>query len=119
MNLLIVEDNQQMRRMIKQVVGDLALQMHECGDGSEALPAYTRHRPDWVLMDVRMKEMDGICATRQIKSVFPEANIMIVTDYDDDALREEARLAGARAYVVKENLQDVRRILCAPDSSDL
>jgi CheY-like chemotaxis protein len=108
-----------MRLMIKSVIGDLAAETHECSDGVEALPAYALHRPDWVLMDVRMKEMDGLCATRQIKSVFPEANIMIVTDYDDDMLREEARLAGACAYVVKENLQDMRRILCAPDSSDL
>lgn len=111
MNLLIVEDNEQMRRMIKTVVQSLAASIHECSDGVEALPAYEQHRPDWVLMDVRMKELDGITATRQIRASYPEANIMIVTDYDDPDVREAAREAGARAYVVKENLFELRRQL--------
>ena len=111
MNLLIVEDNDQMRRMIVRLVRGLAEHTYECSDGVKALPAYTIHRPDWVLMDVKMKEMDGITATQQIKASYPEANIMIVTDYDDPDLREAARSAGAREYVTKENLLDVRRIL--------
>ena len=111
MNLLIVEDNEQMRRMIVKLVRGLAAHTYECSDGVEALAAYTMHRPDWVLMDVKMKEMDGISATRQIKASYPQANIMIVTDYDDADLREAAQKAGASEYVTKENLLDVRRIL--------
>lgn len=111
MNLLIVEDNDQIRRMIVELVRGLAAHTYECSDGVEALAAYMMHRPDWVLMDVQMKEMDGITATRQIRASYPEANIMIVTDYDDADLREAARSAGAREYVTKENLLEVRRIL--------
>ena len=111
MNLLIVEDNDQMRRMIIKLVSDLAEQTYECSDGAEALAAYTLYRPDWVLMDIEMREMDGISATRQIKASYPEAKIMIVTDYDDADLREAARGAGACEYVTKENLLDVRRVL--------
>jgi len=111
MDLLIVEDNDQMRRMIVKLVSGLAEHTYECSDGAEALPAYTMHRPDCVLMDVKMKEMDGISATRQIKASYPEANIIIVTDYDDPDLREAARCAGACEYVTKENLFDVRRVL--------
>jgi CheY-like chemotaxis protein len=111
MNLLIVEDNDQMRRMIIKLVGGLAEHTYECSDGAEALSAYMMHRPDWVLMDAKMKEMDGISATRQIKASYPEANIVIVTDYDDADLREAARKAGACEYVTKENLLDVRRVL--------
>jgi CheY-like chemotaxis protein len=114
MDLLIVEDNDQMRRMIVKLVHGLAEHTYECSDGAEALPAYTMHRPDWVLMDVKMKEMDGISATRQIKASYPKANIMIVTDYDDPDLREAARKAGACEFVTKENLFDVRRILSLP-----
>jgi CheY-like chemotaxis protein len=116
MDLLIVEDNDQMRRMIVRSVHDLAEHTWECSDGAEALPAYTRHRPDWVLMDLRMKQMDGISATRQIKASYPEANIMIVTDHDDPDLREAAREAGACEYVTKENLLDLRRILATLES---
>ena len=113
MKLLIVEDNDRMRRMLVKLVHGLAQQIYECSDGAEALPAYALHRPDWVLMDVRMKEIDGISATRQLKASYPDANIMIVTDFDDPDLREAARKAGAREYVTKENLLDVRRILGA------
>jgi CheY-like chemotaxis protein len=111
LNLLIVEDNQPMRDLIRSIVSDLAGDVTECGDGAEALFAYQRCRPDWVLMDIRMKEMDGLSATRQIKASYPEANIMIVTDYDSPNMRAAARCAGACEYVTKENLLDVRRIL--------
>jgi CheY-like chemotaxis protein len=110
-NLLIVEDNQPMRDLIRSIISDLAGDVTECSDGAEALFAYTKCRPDWVLMDIRMKEMDGISATRQIKASFPDANIMIVTDYDSPNMQEAARSAGAREYVTKENLLEVRRIL--------
>ncbi|MEP7337098.1 MAG: response regulator transcription factor [Acidobacteriota bacterium] len=111
MTLLIVEDNQAMRQMIKKLVGDLTESITECIDGSEALAAYQACRPEWVLMDLRMKEMDGLAATRQITAAFPEARIIIVTDYDDSGLRAAARRSGACAYVVKENLLQLRRIL--------
>lgn len=112
MDLLIIEDNDRMRGLIKQLVGDLAAAIYECGDGAEALPAYARHRPDWVLMDIQMGQLDGLEATRQLKAAWPEARICIVTHYDDEETREAARSAGAQAYVVKEDLLAVRRILC-------
>jgi two-component system response regulator DegU len=111
MRLLIVEDNYQMRRLIKSIVGDLAEAVLECGDGSEALEAYRAHKPDWVLMDVEMKTLDGISATRQITTAFPDARILIVTEYNNADWREEARHAGAIGYVLKENLLEVRATL--------
>ena len=111
MNLLIVEDNGEMRRLIKSLVEDLAEVICECSDGAQALDAFNAQRPDWVLMDLKMREMDGLTATRLIKSADPAAKIIIVTDYDDEQLREAARVAGACDYVVKENLPDVRRLL--------
>jgi CheY-like chemotaxis protein len=111
MRLLIVEDNATIRRMINSIVKDLAEEITECSDGSEALAAYRESRPDWVLMDIKMKETDGLAATRQIRAAFPGANIVIVTNYDEADLREAARDAGARAYVVKEDLFALREVL--------
>jgi DNA-binding NarL/FixJ family response regulator len=111
MNFLIVEDNENMRRTIRSIIAALAGETHECSDGSEALAAYAEHLPDWVLMDVKMKEMDGITATHQIKAAFPKANIMIVSDYDDPDLRIAARRAGASEYIVKDSLLKMYDIL--------
>ena len=116
MKLLIVEDNSEMRRLIASLLRDLAESINECSDGAEALSAYTKHRPDWVLMDIKMDGLDGIAATKQIIEAFPGAQIMIVTDYDDAKLREAARSAGACEYVTKEDLLALRRILSAPQS---
>jgi DNA-binding NarL/FixJ family response regulator len=55
--------------------------------------------------------ISGLAATRQIIAAFAEAKIMIVTDYDDAKLREAAYQAGAREYVLKEDLLSLRRIL--------
>ena len=114
MKLMIVEDNEQMRRFIRSLVARLADDIHEYSDGSEAVAAYAAHHftgADWVLMDVEMKGMDGITATRKIKEAFADANIMIVTQHDDIQLRASALDAGAADYVLKENLATVRRIL--------
>ena len=111
MRLQIVEDNYQMRRLIKSIVGELADSVFECADGSEALQAYEANRPDWVLMDIEMKALDGITATKQIKAAFPDARIVMVTEFDNADWREAARLAGALGYVLKENLLELRPIL--------
>ena len=100
-----------MRELIKGVVSDLATHIYECGDGSDALALYTEHRPDWVLMDIEMAEVDGLVATRQIKQVFPDANIMIITNYNDTKMRQAAQQAGASAYILKEDLLAVRHLL--------
>ena len=111
MNLLIVEDNVIMRSLLRRMVAGLASVIYECGDGAEALAIYATHQPDWVLMDIRMKRIDGLQATRQIKAAFPDARVIIVTNHDDADSREAARAAGACEYVLKDNLLDVVRIL--------
>ena len=111
MKLLIVDDHVAMRRMIGRVVNDMASDIEECGDGSEALAAYTQYRPDCVLMDIEMSRVDGITATREILMAFPGAKVVIVTKHDDQQLREEALKAGACGYVLKDNLIAIRELL--------
>ncbi|HEV2381080.1 MAG TPA: response regulator [Terriglobia bacterium] len=111
LKLLIVDDSARVRRLIKSMVAGLACEVQECGDGAEALPVYNVHRPDFVLMDIQMGRTDGITTTRRIKEADPPARIIIVTDDDQADLREAARRAGACAYVVKENLLELVRLL--------
>ncbi|HTV04070.1 MAG TPA: response regulator transcription factor [Acidobacteriaceae bacterium] len=104
MTVLIVEDNDGIRRLLRRALFETASIVLECRDGADALDAYTRHRPDVVLMDVRMPRLDGLTATRQIRQFDPSAKIVIVTDYDDDDLRAAAVEAGACDYALKQNL---------------
>jgi CheY-like chemotaxis protein len=110
-SVMIVDDNEEIRRMLRSVLADLADPIYECHDGGEADAAYRRHRPDWVLMDVSMEPVDGITATRHITAAFPYARVVIVTQYEDASLRNAAREAGACGYLSKDNLLDVRRYL--------
>ena len=111
LKLLIVDDKAQVRSMIRRFLSDLAAEISETDDGESALDAYAAFLPDWVLMDIEMKHTNGIVATERVRAVYPEANIVIVTNYDDDSLRERAMAAGARGYVLKENLLALRSML--------
>lgn len=111
MKLLIVDDNPAVRRLIRNLALPLAREIWECADGQEATAAYSSYKPDLVFMDIRMDPIDGIQATRLIKAVDPAARIIIVTDYEDKALRQAALQAGAIAYALKDNLLDLVRLL--------
>ncbi len=111
MLLMIVEDNLGMRRLIKNLVADFAEVICECADGAAAIRMYAEQHPDWVLMDIELKQMDGIAASRQIKTDFPEAKIVIVTISDHKRLREAAREAGASGFVLKDDLRMLRSLL--------
>jgi CheY-like chemotaxis protein len=110
-SVMIVDDSDEIRRMLRAVLANLADPIYECHNGDEADAAYGTHRPDWVLMDVAMEPMDGIAATRRITQAFPEARVVMVTQHADVLLREAAREAGACGYLLKDNLLDVRRFL--------
>ena len=104
MKVLIIDDNPKMRTFIRQVLTETSTEIYECTDGQWALQAYREYRPDWVFMDIKMNLKDGITATREIHEEFPEAKIIIVTEYSDDVFRKEAKVAGAIDYVLKEHL---------------
>lgn len=111
MKVLIVEDSVPMLKMIRRTIVCCCEEIYDCDDGAAAIVLYSRQRPDWVLMDIELKQMNGIAATRQIINDFPDAKILMVTNYDDRDLRQAAIEAGARGYVLKDNLLEVRQIL--------
>ena len=111
MSLLIVDDDERMRGLIRSIVADLADSITECGDGAEAEACYTEHHPDWVLMDLMMPRMNGFEATSRIMAFDPAAKIVIVTGNESQRLRDAATSAGACAFVSKENLLDLRQLI--------
>jgi len=111
LSILIVDDHAEMRQLIRSMLIGLAGEVNECADGSQALAAYRKHIPDWVLMDIRMKELSGIDATRQLRAAFPEARVIIVSEMGNATSRKAAQEAGACAYVLKEDLLSLPAIL--------
>jgi CheY-like chemotaxis protein len=121
MTVLIVDDNSGIRRVLRRLLADTGTLIWECADGSEALAAYEEHRPDIVLMDIRMPTIDGLTATRLIRGYDPSARIIVLTDYQDEDMKSAALEAGAREYVLKQEIAGLPEIvssLAGPDGAN-
>jgi len=101
--LMIVDDHEVLRmglRAALEVEPDFAV-VAEASSGQEAIDRARAHRPDIVLMDVRMEGMDGIEACREIRSEFPEMRVLMLTSFAEEETVAAALLAGATGYVLK------------------
>jgi DNA-binding NarL/FixJ family response regulator len=101
---LIVDDHEVVRQGLRlslsraphiRVVG-------EAGNGVEALDLAHRRKPDIVIMDVRMPNMDGLEATRQLLEQLPETKVLLFTAYSERSLLGRGFESGAKGYVLKE-----------------
>jgi len=71
-------------------------------DGEEAVELCRRHRPDVVLMDLRMPKLDGVEATRRIRAARPQTEVVVLTTHSDEHSILDALGAGARGYLTKD-----------------
>jgi two-component system response regulator YesN len=99
-----------MRRCIKDYLPP-AVETVECPNGDKALAAVVEHRPDWVLMDIEMKPIDGLTAAKQIRKQWPGAKIIFVTSYDMPRYRQAAAQLKVEGYVLKDNLDQINQIV--------
>jgi DNA-binding NarL/FixJ family response regulator len=91
----------------------------EAEDGEAAIRETALHRPDVVVMDLRMPGMDGMAATRRITAGFPGTSVLVLTMFDEDALIAAALSAGARGYLLKGADQaEIERAIRAVGSGD-
>ncbi len=74
----------------------------EAGDGREVIELTKKLRPDVVLMDIRMAKLDGVQATREIKTRFPDVGVIVLTNYDDDEYVFDCLRYGASGYLMKD-----------------
>jgi DNA-binding NarL/FixJ family response regulator len=102
--LLIVDDHDLIRESTQLMLeGEPDLEVvGEAANGHHALELCRQLRPDLVLMDVRMPEMDGLTATREIKKEMPTISVLLVSAYESEDYRREAASAGATDYILKD-----------------
>ncbi len=100
--VLVVDDNATARASIRQLLEKHGFEIAgEATTGRQAIEQYFKLNPDLVTMDLRMPEMDGVSAIKQIRQRSPDAKIIAVTSVDDDGIAKLATKAGAANYLVK------------------
>jgi DNA-binding NarL/FixJ family response regulator len=120
--VLLVDDDDLMRAGLKAVLSsDAAIEVvGEAGNGRAAVTEARVHRPDVVLMDVRMPDLDGIAATREVVAVSPRIKVAILTTFEQDDYIFGALNAGASGFLLKrtkpEELIAAIHTLAAGDS---
>jgi two-component system chemotaxis response regulator CheY len=100
--VLIVDDAAFMRMMLKDILTKNGLEVvGEAVNGADAVAKYKELQPDVVTMDITMPEMDGITAVKEIRSQFPQANVIMCSAMGQQPMVLEAIQAGAKDFVVK------------------
>jgi DNA-binding NarL/FixJ family response regulator len=103
--VVIADDQTLVRSGFRMILGAAGIPVvAEAADGQEAVAAVLKHRPDVVLMDIRMPEMDGLEATRRILAARPgrDSRIIILTTFDFDEYVYAALTAGASGFLLKD-----------------
>jgi DNA-binding NarL/FixJ family response regulator len=105
-NVLIVEDNRHMRRMLGEMLRSAfdSIQVLEAADAGSARVAVRDARPELILMDIGLPEANGIELTAEIKLLLPETRVVIVSNHQTRMSQEAALVAGAAAYVFKDDV---------------
>ena len=104
LRILIADDHQIVRRGLRMTI-EAEKDMQVAADaenGSQVLSLIKKHKPDVVLMDMQMPEMDGVDALKQLRVEFPTLPVLILTTFSDDAHVYAALRAGASGFLLKE-----------------
>ncbi len=104
MKILLCDDDPMVRDALKTIIeasGEQVIGMAE--DGREAVSLFGSLRPDLLLMDIRMKKMNGLEASREILALYPDAKILLLTTFKDEEYISEALALGCRGYLLKQN----------------
>lgn len=108
MRVVIVDDDYLVVNSLKTIVNASSIQVIDVGhDGKEAVDLYSIHKPDIILMDIRMENMNGIDASRKILELDSDAKILLITTFQDDEYISQAISLGCRGYILKQNIHGI------------
>ena len=105
MKIIIVDDDCLVAGALKTIleVNEDVKVLDTGSDGKQACQLYKKYKPDVLLMDIRMKEMDGLEASERILKMDPKANILLLTTFSDDEYIVKALRLGAKGYLLKQD----------------
>ena len=109
MRIVLIDDDQLVCMSLKMILeADSDITVAAVGnDGAEALPLYKEHNPDVLLMDIRMKGMNGTDALAELVKEYPDAKVLFLTTFVDDEYIVKALELGAKGYIVKQNYENI------------
>jgi DNA-binding NarL/FixJ family response regulator len=111
MKLLIAEDQAALRRVIGAIVEGVSGEIRDCLSTAELEHMCGEWRPDFVVIDAEMQSLDTTALLRALQAKSAASKVIVVSGYDSADLRDAALRAGAVAYVVKDDLREIARLL--------
>ena len=108
MNIIIVDDDPLVVESLKIIINANGIDILDVGyDGLQAVELYTKHKPDLILMDIRMEKLNGIEAAKEILKVDNNAKILLITTFQDDEYIGVALSLGCKGYILKQNIKGI------------
>jgi DNA-binding NarL/FixJ family response regulator len=113
--IVIVDDQADVRRALSGLLKMLpdCFLAAEASSGREALSLAIQLKPDIILMDVNMPEMDGFETTKQLRNIVPDTKVIILTQHDSPQAVDAAKSAGASGFLVKSNTRRLSSAIAA------
>lgn len=120
MKIIIIDDDYLVVNSLKTIITASGIDVLAVGyDGLEAVKLFKEHRPDIVLMDIRMEGLNGIDASEKILKINPRANILLITTFQDDEYIASALNLGCKGYILKQNIKGIIPAINAVYSGNL
>jgi len=108
MKVIIIDDDPLVVESLKTIVGVEKIEVPAVAyNGTQAVEQYKKYNPDIVLMDIRMKNMNGMEAAQKILEIDPEARILLITTFQDQEYIQKALSLGCKGYILKQNIKGI------------
>ena len=112
LNVIIADDSLIIRKNLRMILEEMGHNIvAEAVSGQSAIDLYKEHNPDVITMDVTMPNLTGIEALQEIKKLYPDASVVMITSHGQEELVLEAIKSGAKGYILKPiNMDKVQEI---------
>lgn len=108
MNIIVIDDDPLVVQALTTILNANNFNIVAKGySGKEAIDLYKKYNPDLILLDIRMSDMNGIEATKNILEYNPLAKILLITTFNDEEYISKAILLGCKGYILKDNISGI------------